>query len=214
MDQVNERLAEYGMRIEFLDLEQIKRYPNNPNKHPREQIEALSGFIQDIGFLSFLWLDKDYEIINGEGRLDALILAKRTKGIPCVICYDLSKLQAAKLRLADNQLARKSVIDDYALGEELRKLEQNSIICVGIGFDEEELKAMMAIAEKNLEGPEVPASSLSHDEGIEPEEGLWTISLRFKTREEAEDYLMRISTGKHFRQGAKSIGLTVQLKDL
>lgn len=90
------------MKIDEINVNDIKPYEKNAKKHPDEQIERISNSIKAFGFKQPLVIDKDNVLVIGHGRLEA---AKRLgfNTVPCVRADDLTEDQIKALRLADNK---------------------------------------------------------------------------------------------------------------
>lgn len=92
------------MRVEMIKIGNIKPYPGNAKKHPKEQIERIANSIREFGFQQPLVVDSQGVIIIGHGRLRA---AKKLglDSVPVVRAEGLSEDQIRALRLADNKTA-------------------------------------------------------------------------------------------------------------
>jgi site-specific DNA-methyltransferase (adenine-specific) len=90
------------MKIDEINVNDIKPYEKNAKKHPEEQIKRISNSIKAFGFKQPLVIDKDNVLVIGHGRLEA---AKRLgfDTVPCVRADDLTEDQIKALRLADNK---------------------------------------------------------------------------------------------------------------
>ncbi|MEO0144024.1 MAG: ParB/Srx family N-terminal domain-containing protein [candidate division WOR-3 bacterium] len=109
------------IKIIWIDIDKIKRYENNPRIHTEEQIEKLKKSIQQFGFLVPIVIDKNYQIVAGEGRY---IASKELglKEIPCIIADNLSEEQIKAFRIADNRIQELSMWDYEKLLLELKDL--------------------------------------------------------------------------------------------
>ena len=105
------------LKIEYVDIADIKPYENNAKKHPAEQIEQIKKSIQEFGFKDPLatWHG---EVMAGNGRLQA---AKELgmKELPIVRLDDLTDEQRRAYALVHNKLTMNSPFDDGILSEEL-----------------------------------------------------------------------------------------------
>jgi ParB family chromosome partitioning protein len=137
---INQKLAEFGLRIEVKKITELKRYPNNPRLHNELSIEAIQRSIDTFGFKNVVVVDNDYEVIAGHGRLDALERIGKTE-VPVLVATDLDKWQAAALRIADNKATDVSTWDYDALKEEIQTLEQKMNLEV-LGFSSTELEIL------------------------------------------------------------------------
>lgn len=108
------------MNIEYIKLENIKPYKNNPRKND-EAVEYVVNSIKEFGFKNPVILDKDNVIVCGHTRYKA---AKELglKEIPCIIANDLSKEKIKAFRLTDNKVAEKSEWDLELLSNELDEI--------------------------------------------------------------------------------------------
>lgn len=90
------------MKIDEINVNDIKPYEKNAKKHPDEQIGRIANSIKAFGFKQPLVIDKDNVLVIGHGRLEA---AKRLgfDTVPCVRADDLTEDQIKALRLADNK---------------------------------------------------------------------------------------------------------------
>lgn len=87
--------------IVFLPISEIKLTKNNPRKHSAEQVRAIAASITEYGFNVPLVLDKDHNLLAGEGRLEALKSLGRNLA-PCLIT-DLTGEKARQYVFADNK---------------------------------------------------------------------------------------------------------------
>ena len=138
------------MKIEKININDLKPYEKNSRTHPKKQIDLLVKNIEEFGYTNPVLIDKDNEIIAGHGRLEAI---KRLKWIevPCVRMESLNKQQVKALRLADNKLAEMSEWDMDLVTEDLKELEGNLLDLTG--FDKD---LIIEPDEKDDEVPEVP----------------------------------------------------------
>lgn len=123
---LNQKLAAYGMRLEFWkvsDLQELANKTKNPKKHFNKDIDALVSSIDDLGFKSAVYINKDAtEIGAGVGR----IIAAARRGmdeLPVFRILDLDKIKFKKFRIADNRINQMSnKWDDDVLLADLREL--------------------------------------------------------------------------------------------
>jgi len=119
--------------IKWIDINQIKRYENNPRIHTKEQIDRLKMSIQKFGFINPIVIDKNGYIVAGEGRYLAL-KELGYKEIPCIQLEDLTEDEIRAFRIADNRIQELSSWDYEKLLEELKLLPNVDIS----GFSEVE----------------------------------------------------------------------------
>lgn len=118
------------MKIEIIDIEQIKPYENNAKIHTREQIEQIMKSIEEFGNNDPIAIDKDNVIIEGHGRLMAL-KELGYKQVEVIRLSHLTEEQRKAYTLIHNQLTMNTGFDFEILQEELQ-----SIINIDMGeFD-------------------------------------------------------------------------------
>lgn len=145
-----------AMKIENVNVSELKAYAKNAKMHPDEQVQKIASSIEQFGFRQPIVIDKNNVIVMGHGRLLAAKKLGLTE-VPCVRADDLTDEQIKALRLIDNKVA-KSKTDNSLLAEELSSIFE--IDMEQFGFD------MDMVVDFNLEDDEdeyEPSSSLQHN---------------------------------------------------
>lgn len=154
-----------NVRIEYVDLRDLKRWPRNPKDH---DLGELSRSVRRFGFVNPLLFDETTgRIVAGHGRLDTLEQRKargekppdgiRVEGevwlVPVVrgIAFDSEKEAEAYL-LADNRQVELGAWNDDLLAQVLRDHKDNFD---GTGFDGDDLDRLLA-GGGDPERPELP----------------------------------------------------------
>jgi DNA modification methylase len=109
------------MKIEYMPVHELRRYPNNARTHTKRQIRQIANSIKKFGFCNPVLIDDEKQIIAGHGRVEAAKLL----GIDAVPTCRLSHLSEADKRayiLADNKLAENAGWDKELLAIELQGL--------------------------------------------------------------------------------------------
>ena len=127
------------MDIRKIKITDLKEYGNNPVIHSKEQINKLAEIIKQYGFRQPIVIDKDYIIVAGHGRLQA-VKKLGYREIDCVVADDLSEEEIRAYRLADNKIKELSSWDEDLLRIELLNLENISPEI--LGFEDSELKLL------------------------------------------------------------------------
>jgi DNA modification methylase len=139
-------------RIELLPISSLKPAPNNPRKHSRQQIRALSRNIEKVGFNTLIAVDKDLNIVVGHARVEAAKILGY--GVVPVLHLDhLTVEEARAYMLADNKLGDRSSWDDELLAahlKELSGLDLNFDIEAATGFEIPEIDLRI----QSLENPD------------------------------------------------------------
>lgn len=146
------------LKVEYLSLEEIIPYVNNPKTHPQRQIQALMSSIKQFGYVAPIIVDKDNIIIAGHGRYEAL---KRLgyERIPVIRADGLTPEQARAYRIADNRIAELGKWDEELLAVELESLKSAG---VETGFTDKEIEKLLTWVEE-FENKE----EAEEEEGIE-----------------------------------------------
>lgn len=109
------------MTIEFLGLDNIIPYENNPRKNDAA-IRYVVESIKEFGFKNPIIIDSNNVIVCGHTRYKAAKELNLDK-IPCIRANDLTNEQIKAFRLADNKVAEKADWDNLKLQIELEEIE-------------------------------------------------------------------------------------------
>ena len=110
------------MKIEKIDINDIKPYVNNAKLHPAQQIEQIKKSILEFGNNDPIAIDENNIIIEGHGRY----LALKELGYKEVEVIKLSHLSEDKKKayiLVHNKLTMNTGFDIDILNEELADIE-------------------------------------------------------------------------------------------
>lgn len=110
------------LKIEYLDVDQIKPYKNNAKIHTEEQIAQIKESITQFGMNDPIAIWKDNEIIEGHGRLQALKELGYTK-VPVIRLDNLTDQQRKAYALVHNQLTMSTGFDKDLLKVELEDID-------------------------------------------------------------------------------------------
>ncbi len=151
------------LNITYRKVEDLIPYVNNSRKHSDQQVAQIAASIKEFGWTNPILVDKDKGIIAGHGRLMA---ARKLKmgDVPTIELSHLSDAQKKALVIADNKLALNADWDTQILSLELSELQDIGFDLDILGFDANELNALLEPEE--VEGltdedavPEVPEES-------------------------------------------------------
>ena len=134
--------AEMANRIELWSIERLKPYERNARTHSAHQIQQIANSIAEFGFTNPILVDGQDGIIAGHARLLAARQLGRTQ-VPVIVLSHLSEAQKRAYILADNQLALNAGWDDEILRAELQALEAEGFDLDLVGFEADELKALL-----------------------------------------------------------------------
>ena len=118
------------LKIEYVDINEIKPYENNAKLHPKEQIEQIKKSIQEFDMCDPIGIWHG-EIVEGHGRYLALKELGETK-IPVIKLEHLSDDKRKAYALVHNQLTMNTGWDNELLDIELDSI---SFDMTDFGFD-------------------------------------------------------------------------------
>ena len=127
------------MKIEKINIEDIKAYENNAKLHPAEQIEQIKKSIQEFGNNDPIAIDENNVIIEGHGRYIAL-QELGYKEIEVIRLSHLSEEQKKAYMLVHNKLTMNSSFELDILSEELSNILDIDMGEFGFNFDYEEIE--------------------------------------------------------------------------
>ena len=120
------------LKIEYVDIGELKTYANNAKIHTAEQIEQIKKSIEEFGMNDPIAVWKNNEIIEGHGRLIACTELGYEK-VPVIRLDDLSDEERRAYMLVHNKLTMNTDFDIDILEqeiEEIRNIDMNAF-----GFD-------------------------------------------------------------------------------
>lgn len=107
-----------NLKIEYVNIDDLKTYENNAKLHPADQVEQIKKSIEQFGMNDPIAVWKDNVIIEGHGRL----IACRELGIselPVIRLDSLTDEQRKAYTLVHNKLTMNSGFDFDVLADEL-----------------------------------------------------------------------------------------------
>ena len=137
------------MKIELIDISELKDNPNNTRIHTDKQIKEFAKSIEMFGVVRPIVVDENNMILVGHGLKKTLIELGRTEA-EILRVTGLSDNEKKKLLLSDNKIYSLGV-DDFDMIDELIKEMQDFEIP---GYDSENLEMLYgasSIAEETAE---------------------------------------------------------------
>lgn len=141
------------IKIDHAKVADLVPYVANSRTHSDEQVAQIAASIKEFGFTNPILTDGEGGIIAGHGRL----LAARKLGLAEVPTIALTGLTAAQKRayvIADNKLALNAGWDMDLLQSELAGLGDEGFDLSLIGFNDDELAALLAEKTEGLTDPD------------------------------------------------------------
>jgi DNA modification methylase len=112
-----------ALRIEYVGLNSITPYENNPRVHKSKQVKQLVNSIEKFDFNNPILVDENNVIIAGHGRLLAAEHLKMDR-VPVIRLDHLTEAQKKAYRIADNKLTENGEWDVDLLKLEFLDLEK------------------------------------------------------------------------------------------
>lgn len=154
--------------FEMRDLSTVTLHPRNPNKGDIDEIEKS---IKTNGFWGTIVVQKSTgHVLIGNHR----VAVARESGMPQLpaMIVDVDDVMALRILAGDNRLTRLGVDDDEILAEILVELAMAPQGLEGTGYDEADLDAILAAAEKDQDDlPAEPKSKKKPTVTVECEDG-------------------------------------------
>ena len=110
------------LKIEYLSKEQLKPYANNAKIHTGEQVEQIKKSIEEFGFNDPIAVWHDNEVIEGHGRLLAVLEMDDIKEVPVIRLDELTDEQRRAYMLVHNKLTMSTGYNFAILQEELETI--------------------------------------------------------------------------------------------
>lgn len=129
------------LKVEYVKKEDLKTYVNNAKKHSAEQVESIKKSIKKFGFNDPIAVWKDNEIIEGHGRLLAVMEMDDIKEVPIIRLDNLTDKERKAYTIAHNKLTMNTGFDNDLLGEELKSI-MDEIDMTDFGFGDFELSVL------------------------------------------------------------------------
>lgn len=166
------------LKIEYVKKEDLKPYVNNAKIHTGEQVEQIKKSIEEFGFNDPIAVWHDNEIIEGHGRLLAVMEMPDIKKVPIIRLDDLTEEQRKAYTLVHNKLTMNTDFDAFMLDIELEDLPDFDFEFYGFekdGFDDGFIDDLSneAVATKNNNPLDTFEVSLAFPKGKESEIKEW-----------------------------------------
>jgi len=126
------------LKIEYLNKEQLKPYANNAKLHPTEQVEQIKKSIQVFGFNDPIAVWHDNEVIEGHGRLLAVMEMPEISKVPVIRLDNLTDEQRRSYMLVHNKLTMNTDFDIDMLNMELEDIVDIDMEQFGFDYEEDQ----------------------------------------------------------------------------
>lgn len=143
------------LRIEYVSKDELRPYANNAKVHTDEQIEQIRHSIKEFGFNDPIALWHENEIIEGHGRLLAVMGMDDIETVPIIRLDNLTDEQRRAYMLVHNQMTMNTGFDLDVLASELDDIFDIDMSQFGFELEEEEEEKAIE-DEYEPEPPEAP----------------------------------------------------------
>lgn len=123
-----------NLKIEYLKKEELRPYANNAKIHTGEQVEQIKNSIKQFSFNDPIAIWGDCEVVEGHGRLLAVMEMDDVKEVPVIRLDHLTDEQRKAYALVHNKLTMNTDFDFDLLGIELDGI--GNIDMTDFGFDD------------------------------------------------------------------------------
>ena len=162
------------LKIEYVKKDSLIPYANNAKLHTPEQVEQIKKSIVEFGFNDPIAVWGENEIIEGHGRLLAVMELPQIDSVPVIRLDDLTDEQRRAYMLVHNKLTMNTDFDLGILSEELDKI---ALDMGKYGFDIDSIE--IEDIDQFIDKPEEPIAR-------ELDEANNYIVLEFKTEQDWE----------------------------
>lgn len=145
------------LKIEYVDKQDLKPYANNAKVHTAEQIEQIKRSIAEFGMNDPIAVWHDNEIVEGHGRLLALMEMPEITQVPIIRLDEMTDEQRRAYMLVHNKLTMNTDFDVDLLDIELDNILDIDMADFGfdavVPFDENSLNELFTDAEQKDKDP-------------------------------------------------------------
>ena len=126
------------LKIEYINKEDLKPYANNAKIHTAEQVEQIKKSIEEFGFNDPIAIWHENEVVEGHGRLLAVMEMDNIKTVPVIRLYDLTDEQRRAYMLVHNKLTMNTDFDIDLVNIELGDIVDIDMAEFGFELAQEE----------------------------------------------------------------------------
>lgn len=138
------------LRIEYVSKDKLRPYANNAKVHTDEQIEQIRHSIEEFGFNDPIALWHDNEVIEGHGRLLAVMGMDSIDTVPVIRLDGLTDEQRRAYMLVHNKLTMNTDFDFDLLDIELDDIYDIDMSEYGFDFGDDDENADDDVEHKSL----------------------------------------------------------------
>lgn len=151
-----------NLKIEYVSKDQLKPYAKNAKLHTDDQVEQIKRSIEEFGFNDPIAVWHEDEIIEGHGRLLAVMEMPEIETVPIIRLDDLTDEQRRAYMLVHNKLTMNTDFDFELLDSELGDILDIDMSEFGFDIEIEEEDPIEAV-EDNYEPIDVESRCKTGD---------------------------------------------------
>ncbi len=160
-------------RIETWPVDRLRPYAGNAKMHGQDQVTKIAASMAKFGWTVPCMVADDGELIAGHGRVLAASMLG-LKEVPVIRLSHLDEAERRAYRIADNRLTEMGEWDEAILREEITGLLAEDFDLSLLGFDDEDLDALLRDPEDEGDGategedevPEPPVNPVTVEGGL------------------------------------------------
>jgi DNA modification methylase len=142
-----------ALRIEIVEIQNLRPYRNNARQHPPTQIAKLVRAIRDFGFLIPVLIDDKNTVLAGHARIEAADKLALPE-LPCIRANHLTEAQKRAFTILDNRLAEDASWDFQLLAKEIQFLKDEGISLTTTGFEIPEIEMIFDASDPPISNTE------------------------------------------------------------
>lgn len=146
----------YCAHSEIVPLRNLKPHPQNPNKHPKEQVELLAKIIDTHGWRQPITVsNRSGYVVRGHGRLEAAALLGCVNAPVDYQDYANEQEELADM-VADNRIAELSERDNDILRDVLKDLDTGLFDMDLTGYELKDLQDILTPPQTSVKESQAP----------------------------------------------------------
>lgn len=173
-----------SLKIEYRAPSDLIAYERNARTHSPAQVRQIAQAMREFGWTNPVLLDDAGGIVAGHGRLEAAQSIWSKGGaiegcpdglVPCIVIAGLTEERRAALVLLDNRIALNAGWNEEILAGELRLLQDSGWSLTDLGFDLEEIGALLSTALTGATDPDAAPPAPSEAETVARPGDVWVL---------------------------------------
>jgi hypothetical protein len=171
------------------NISDLKPHPRNYRDHPEDQLAHIIKSIEENGFYRNVVIAKDKTILAGHGVVKAAHKMGKRKVPTYRVPFGPDDPRAIKILVGDNQIGQLGMVDDRALTEMLKEVNDIDEL-LGTGYNEQMLAALVMVTRTADEIADFDAAAeWVGMPDYEPGSREWEIRMKFRSAEDRDEFI-------------------------